>query len=145
MVNKEIKYYNTNRVVDEGELVITTKNPSDKFYRACFSVDRERDMLAGVLVTGDCQLCAMDVTRKQDLEEFVDGVAHIFFFKPVGGIVYKLPKEKAEGLRATYKKASIEKSPDKVRSLLDSVGMKLTGGIISSMSFVPRGEINFKD
>ncbi len=79
MTNKKIRYYNTHRVIDEGELVTTTRNPSDKFHSACSSVDRNKYILAGVLVTGDCQLCAMDVTEREDLKKHVDGVGSILF------------------------------------------------------------------
>lgn len=139
MVNEEIRYCDTNRVIDEGDIVITTKNPSDKFYRACSSVDRKRYMLAGVLITGAAELHSMDVTKQKDLEAFVEAVGHCLFFFPAGGIVYKLPIEKAEELRTCYKK--IKMDADKVRSLLDSAGMMLSGGLITSMSFTPRGEL----
>ncbi len=141
MTNEKIVYYNTNRVVDEGGIVITTKNPSDKFYRACSSVDRERYILAGVLITGAGQLCAMDVTKQQDLETFVSSVGRILFFKPAGGVVFKLPNEKAKELRTSYEKASIQ-DVNKARALVGRARMGLTDGIMTGMSFSPRGELH---
>ncbi len=132
-------YYNTRRIVDEGEIVITTKNPSKRFYDTCGSVDRERYILAGVLITGAAELHSMDVTKQKDLESFVEAVGRCLFFFPAGGIVYKLPIEKVEELRMCDKK--IKMDVDEVRSLLDSAGMSLSGGLMTSMSFAPRGEL----
>ncbi len=136
---EDIIYYNTLRIIDEGDIVITTKNPSKRFYDACGSVDRERYILAGVLITGAAELNSMDVTKQKDLEAFVEAVGRRLFFFPVGGIVYKLPIEKVKDLRTRGE--GIKMNVDKVRSLLDSAGMSLSGGLMTSMSFAPRGEL----
>src|SRR3989304_5893855 len=138
----DIIYYNTRRIVDEGEIVITTNNPSKRFYGVCGSIDRKRYILAGVLITGAAELRSMDVTKRKDLEAFVEAVDSCLFFFPAGGIVYKLPIEKAEELRTSDKK--IKMGVNKVRSLLDSVGMSLSGGLMTRMSFVPRGELSYE-
>lgn len=135
------RYYDTNRVVDEGELVITTKASEREFYDVCSSVDKRRCVLAGVLVTGDCRLCAMVIKGRKDLGVFLEGVSHTLFFKPAGGIVYKLPIEKEKGLKASYEKASISRNVHDVKLILDNARMELSGGIISSLSFAPRGKL----
>ena len=135
MTDKETKYCATQRVVNEGELVITTKNPSKRFYGACSIVDKKKFVLVGVVVTGHRELCSMDVTNRQDLEKFLEGVGSIYFIKPVGGVVYKLPIEKAEELRTSYKRASIVMGRDEFQSFLDGVGMDLSGGLMTNFAF----------
>ena len=138
-VTKNYTYYNPRRIVDEGDVVITTRNPSDLFYRTCASVDRNEYVLAGVLVKGSAELCSMDVTKREDLEAFVNAVSSCFFFFPAAGIIYKLPIRKAKELVDNYKQVRMD--ADKVRDVLDRAGIELTGGIMTSMSFSPRGEL----
>ncbi len=136
---KNYTYYNPVRIVDEGDVVITTKNPSNRFYRACADVDRRKYVLAGVLVKGLAELCSMDVTKKTDLEDFVDVVGSCLFSFPAGGIVYKLPIKRATKLVDNYKQVKV--SAGKARAILNRAGMELTGGIMTSMSFSPRGKL----
>src|SRR3989304_499662 len=102
--------YDTCRIVDEGEIVITTNNPSKRFYGVCGSIDRKRYILAGVLITGAAELRSMDVTKRKDLEAFVEAVDSCLFFFPAGVIVYKLLINKAKELRTHDKKIKIEGS-----------------------------------
>jgi len=138
-VTKNHTYYNPIRIVDEGEVVITTKNPSKRFYRACAAINKKEYVLAGVLVKGSAELCAMDVTKRKDLEAFVDAVGGCLFFFSVGGIVYKLPIKRGTELVDKYRQVKV--SVEKARDILNKAGMKLSGGIMTSMSFAPRGEL----
>jgi len=131
----KVVYYKTDRVIKEGELVIKTKKPRDVVNKAYNSVDRIKFVLAGVVVTGDGRLCSMDVTKKRDLEKFLEGVGQILFIKPATGIIYRLPIKKAEGLRTSYEQAGMEMEKDELESFLYRNKMELHGGFLSSMSF----------
>ena len=141
MVNENITYYHPRKVIDAGEVVIHTKTPTIGFYKACSSVDKSKYVLAGILVKGSAELHGMDVTKRKDLESFVEAVGHCLFFFPAGGIVYKLPIKEAKELVSSYDGGPVKMNVNEVRSVLDSAGMELIGGIMTSMSFSPMGEL----